>query len=318
MTEFALDLPPSIRLVEVGLRDGLQSVEKPLPTEQKLELIESLIAAGVTEIEAVSFAHPAVLPQLADAEAVMRAVPRPPGVAYRGLAPNLRGAQRALESGVDDVVVVVSADEGVSIRNQRRSVEQMLRELDQIGEAVAASTSGLIVAVACAFFAPTRGEVTREERLRVVDAASAAGARGVYLAGTTGQEHPAEFARGIAEVRHRHPELEIGVHLHNRNGFASANALVAMAAGADWIEAAFAGLGGDLWFPGDPLVLGNAPMEDLIHLCAGLGVRTGIDLDRYRAVADRVVELTGRPSASFVSRGGTRDGLAAASWPDDV
>ncbi len=308
-------LPPSIRLVEVGLRDGLQSVTETIRTEHKIELVHLLIDAGVREIEAVSFAHPKVLPQLADAAEVMAAVPRLPGITYRGLAPNLRGAQRAVECGLDELVVVVSADEEVSLRNQRLSVDQILADLATIGNLTQAAGVRLVVAVACAFFAPARGPVTRAERLRIVDAAVDAGARGVYLAATSGEEHPGEMYDGVAEVRRLYPELEVGVHLHNRNGFAPANALASMMAGASWLEGSFAGLGGDLWFPGDPTVLGNAALEDLVHLCQCLDIETGIDLEKYRKVSDRIVELTGRPSSSFVSRGGTRAELAAAHWP---
>lgn len=308
-------LPAAIRLVEVGLRDGLQSVSSTLRTEDKVEVVHLLIEAGVSEIEAVSFAHPKVLPQLADAEAVMASVPRVPGVRYRGLAPNLRGAQRAVDCGLDELVVVVSADEEVSRRNQRLGVDQVLADLARIGTLADDAGIRLVVAVACAFFAPARGPVTRAERLRVVDAAVQAGAQGVYLAATSGQEHPGELYDGIRETGSLYPDLDLGVHLHNRNGFAAANALAAMAAGAHWLEGSFAGLGGDLWFPGDPSVLGNAALEDLVHLCDCLGIETGIDLEKYRKVSDRIVELTGRPSASFVSRGGTRTNLAQASWP---
>ena len=162
---------------------------------------------------------------------------------------------------------------------------------------------------------PARGPVTVAETHRVVDAAVAAGASGGYLAGTSGREHPGEFAAGIARVRGRHPVLEVGVHLHARNGFAMANALASMAADASWLEGSFAGLGGDLWFPGDPTVLGNAPVEDLLHLCASMGIETGIRLEAYLGVVDRVVALTGRQATSFVTRGGTREQLARASWP---
>lgn len=308
-------LPASVRLVEVGLRDGLQSVPEPLPTARKLELVQLLIDAGVREIEAVSFAHPKVLPQLADAAEVMAGVPRVPGVRYRGLAPNFRGAERAVDCGLDELVVVVSADEEVSRRNQHLTVSEALSDLARIGDLAEASGLRLVTAVACAFFAPARGPVPAAERHRVLDAAAAAGSAGVYLAGTSGQEEPGEIYDGVAEVRSGYPGLEVGVHLHNRNGFAPANALAALQAGVDWLEGSFAGLGGDLWFPGDPAVLGNAPFEDLVHLCGGLGIKTGIDLPAYMLASERIAALTGRASASFVSRGGTRTELAAASWP---
>ena len=308
-------LPEAIRLVEVGLRDGLQAVPTPLSTQDKVAIVEGLIAAGVREIEAVSFAHPKVLPQLADAEAVMAAVPRPKGVTYRGLVPNLRGAQRAVSTGLDEWTLVIAADEETSLRNQRRTIAQMLEELDAVARLAQEHEVRLIVAVACAFFAPARGPVPREDYLRVVDSAVEAGVPALYLACTTGQEHPGEVGERVHEVRERHTHLDVGVHLHNRNGFASANAVAAMQAGATWLEGSFAGLGGDLWFPGDPTVLGNAPLEDLIHLCDGLGVTTGICLEKYLPVARRVEELTGIPSTSFVARGGTRDDLAKAEWP---
>lgn len=312
-----LGLPERTRLVEVGLRDGLQAVPTPLATADKVAIVEALIEAGVREIEAVSFAHPAVLPQLADAEAVMAAVPRQEGITYRGLVPNLRGAQRAVDCGLDEWTLVIAADEETSLRNQRRTVTQMLDELTAVAALAAEHEVRLVVAVACAFFAPARGPVPRGEYLRVVDAAVDAGVEALYLACTTGQEHPLEVAQRLTEVRQRHTGLDLGVHLHNRNGFAAANALAALQVGVDWLEGSFCGLGGDMWFPGDPSVLGNAPMEDLIHLCDSLGVETGISLERYLPIASRVVELTGVPSTSFVARGGSRDDLASASWPTE-
>lgn len=309
--------PASIRVVEVGLRDGLQAVLDPiLSTTDKVEVVRLLIDAGVREIEAVSFAHPKVLPQLADAEALMAAVPRVPGVRYRGLVPNEIGARRAVETGLDEIVLVVSADDEVSVRNQGRTVSDMLVELEGVSRLVEHSESDLLVGVACAFFAPARGPVPWAETLRVVDAAADMGAAGLYLAATSGMEHPYELAEGLVRVRERHPHLRLGSHLHNRNGFAMANALAAMGAGVDWLETSFGGLGGDMWFPGHPDVLGNAPTEDLVHLCDTIGVDTGIDLARYREVVDFVARRTGRPSVSFVSRGGTRDELASATWPE--
>lgn len=309
-------LPRSIRLVEVGLRDGLQAVDTIVPTADKVAIVEGLIDAGVREIEAVSFAHPRVLPQLADAEDVMAAVPRGAGVVYRGLVPNLRGAERAVDCGLDEWTLVIAADEETSLRNQRRTVDQMLGELVDVARLAETNGVRLVVAVACAFFAPARGAVPREDYLKVVDAAVDAGVPALYLACTTGEEVPVEVGERVREVRERHTSVDVGVHLHNRNGFAPANAIAAMEAGATWLEGSFCGLGGDLWFPGDPSVLGNAALEDLVHLCDGMGVGTGISLDKYREVARRVEELTGVTSRAFVARGGSRQDLAQARWPE--
>lgn len=314
----AWGLPPSARLVEVGLRDGLQAVPRPLGTDTKLAIVDRLIDAGVREIEVASFAHPKVLPQLADAEELLRRVPRDRGVTYRALVPNLRGMGRAAECRLDEVAVVVPADDEMARKNQNRSTAELLQETREIAGIAQHAGQRLIVAVACAFFAPTRGPVPRARRLAVVEAAVEAGADAVYLATTTGQEHPAEVYEGIAEVRDRFPGLSCGAHLHNRNGFAPANALAALAAGADWLETSFSGLGGDMWFPGDPTVLGNMATEDLLHLLQGLGIDTGVDFEKLRRLASDVTEMTSFPVTSFVARGGSRTDLARASWPDQT
>lgn len=311
------DLPESTRIVDVGLRDGLQTIEAPLSTEQKLSIVERLIAAGVTEIEVASFAHPRVLPQLADAEELLARVPRPPHVRYRALVPNTQGASRAAACDIDEVVFVIPADDELARRNQNRSTDQLLVEAGKIREIASSAGQQFTVAIASAFFAPCRGPVPAADRLRVVDGALSAGAESVYLAATTGQENPREFYEGFCEVRDRYPDISFGAHLHNRNGFAPANALAALSAGATWLEASFSGLGGDAWFPGDPTVLGNMPTEDLLHLLDAMGIATGIDLSSYRRLAEDVTALTRFPTVSFVARGGTREDLAQASWPDD-
>jgi hydroxymethylglutaryl-CoA lyase len=309
-------LPDAVTIVDVGLRDGLQAVADPiLSTAQKVAVVEALIDSGVRHIEAVSFAHPRVLPQLADAEAVMAAVPRRSDVTYRGLLPNARAAERAADCGLDQFVAVISADDEVSRRNQRRSTAEVIAELPAIAEAARAADADLIVGIACAFFAPARGPVTWEETQAVLDAAVANGARGVYLACTSGMEDPVAVHRGVRRVIADHPGLEVGVHLHNRNGFAPANALAALTAGATWLESAFGGLGGDMWFPGDPTVLGNHPTEDLVALMDAVGVYTGIELARYLDVVRLTAELTSTDPVSFVWRGGTRAQLADADWP---
>lgn len=310
------NLPEQTRVVEVGLRDGLQAVEHRLPTEAKLALVERLIDSGVREIEVASFAHPRVLPQLADAEELLSRVPRDRGVTYRALVPNLRGMMRAAACDLDEVAVVVPADDDMALRNQNRTTAQLLEETREIGRVAADAGQRLIVAVACAFFAPCRGAVAPAARLAVVEGALEAGADAVYLATTTGQEHPGEVFAGIEQVRHRYPDLSCGAHLHNRNGFAPANALAALSAGADWLESSFSGLGGDVWFPGDPTVLGNMATEDLLHLLQGLQISTGIDFEKYRGIAADITEMTGFPTTSFIARGGSRGDLAAASWPD--
>ena len=309
-----LVLPNEIRLVEVGLRDGLQVVEQTLATDEKLNLVRLLLQSGVRHIEAVSFAHPKVLPQLADAEELMALVPRDCGANYRGLVPNLRGAQRAAACDLDEIVALTCADETVTRINQNRTVSEVLSELPSIGETVRAAGARLVVGVAMAFFAPGRGVVPVQERNRCIDAAVDAGATGIYLACSSGMDDPRQVADGVADLRQRHPHVEVGVHLHARNGMALANALAAMSAGAHWLEGAFGGLGGDLWAPGPRDVLGNVPFEDLVHMTECLGVRTGVDLNEYMKVVFAAEALTGWKPRSSVITGGTRAALAEFDW----
>jgi hydroxymethylglutaryl-CoA lyase len=317
MTGNPADLMPTrLRVVEVGMRDGLQAVPEPLPTEAKVGVISGLIEAGVREIEAVSFAHPAVLPQLADAEAVMQSVPRPDGVRYRGLVPNLRGARRASACGLDEVVALTCCDERVSQINQGRGVEEVLRELPEIAEVTAAAGADLVVGIAMAFFATGSGLTDPSVPLAIAARAVDAGATGVYFADTAGMADPVQVSSLIGRARELFGETALGVHLHTRNGLAMANTYAAIQAGIDWVESAFCGLGGDLWFPGDPAVLGNTPTEDVVALTDAIGIETGIDLKRYlRLVADTAA-LVGRDPISYVTRGGTREELAGVDWDD--
>ncbi|MBY6436882.1 hydroxymethylglutaryl-CoA lyase [Rhodococcus kroppenstedtii] len=309
-------LPSRATVVDVGLRDGLQAVTSVVPTDAKLEILHGLVDAGVTTVEITSFAHPRVLPQFADAADVVAQAPRRNGVRYRALVPNLRGAQRACDTAIDEVVMVVPVDPGMAAKNQNSTPERLLAEFDNAVEFAHAAGKTVVAAVATAFFAPCRGVVPEADLTRVVRRVVDGGADGLYLAGTTGMESPGEFYDGVRRYRAQHPGLPIGVHLHNRNGLSTVDALASLAAGADWIEGSFGGLGGDLWFPGDDSVLGNAAVEDLLVLLHGLGIDTGIDEARYGDVVARAAEITGVPAYSFVARGGTRDALAAASWPD--
>lgn len=309
----SLALPDEVRLVEVGLRDGLQVVTRPVATADKLRLVELLIESGVRHIEAVSFAHPRTLPQLADAEKLMAQVPRGK-VVYRGLVPNLRGAQRAAECGLDEIVALTCTDETVTRINQNRTVAEVLAELPAIAETARATGARLLVGVAMAFFAPGRGAIGEEDRNRCIDAAVDAGASGIYLACSSGMDDPGQVADGVASLRQRHPHVEVGVHLHARNGMALANALAAMASGAVWLEGAFGGLGGDLWAPGPEAVLGNVPFEDLVHMTDCLGIETGIDLAAYLRVVAAAESMTGWRPLSAVVAGGTRNDLADFDW----
>lgn len=310
------DIQPSLRVVEVGLRDGLQTVPKVLTTDEKLLIVDRLLDAGAREIEVASFAHPKVLPQLGDAEAVLAGVPRPPGVSYRALVPNLRGAERAAECEVDVLVALVSCDDEVSRINQGMPTAAAVQQLPAIGRIAESIGAELSIGLAMAFFAPCAGPMDPIHRASVVARVVDAGARSVYFADTVGMAHPRQVAEVLTTTREAHPDLQVGLHLHARNGFALANAYTALTLGVDWLESSFCGLGGDLWFPGAPEVLGNLATEDLLLFAEAIGVSTGVDRTAYRAVSELAAALTEEAPRDHLTRGGAPEELAAMTWDE--
>jgi hydroxymethylglutaryl-CoA lyase len=307
-------LPRSMRVVEVGMRDGLQSVRSVVSTPDKVRLVESMIDAGVREIEVVSFAHPKVLPQMADAEKLLASVPRIPGVSYRALVPNAVGARRAIESGVDEIVALTCTDPDVLMINQRRTTDQMWDELDEIMQVC--GDTPVTVAIVMSFFAYGAGLVSPVRLDAFIDRIVSSGARSIYVADSSGLGDPRQVHDALGRIHRRHPNVSVGIHLHTRAGFALANALAALLAGVDWIEGAFCGLGGDLWLPGDNDVLGNLPTEDLVAMLEYMGVGTGVDLERFSDTVRLAEDLTGFRAFGHYTRGGSREEMANIIWEE--
>lgn len=307
-------MPRSMRVVEVGMRDGLQSVRKTIPTSEKLQLVESLLESGVTEIEVASFAHPKVLPQLADAEALLAVVPRQEGFHYRGLVPNAHGARRAIDSGVNEIVALTCTDPEITMINQRRTHPEMWDELDNILSA--AGDTPVTVAIVMSFFAYGTGLVDPERLDAFVDQIVSAGATSIYVADSAGLADPRQVFDAIRRIKSHRPNLKVGVHLHTRGGFALANTLAAMQAGVDWVEGAFCGLGGDLWLPGDSDVLGNTPTEDLVAMLLYMGISTGINLEKYGDTVELAKGITGSPAYGHFTRGGSRIEMQEIDWKE--
>lgn len=294
-------------IVEVGPRDGLQALERIYPTEVKLRLIERLLEAGLTEIEAVSFVHPDVVPQLADAEEVMRSVPRPDGVRYRGLVPNRRGAERAAQAGVDAMLGLLSASETYSRRNQNRSVEEALVELEGVAEVAGQDGTPLAVVISCAIFSPWEGFSPPERVLGLIERIEPLEPAEVSVATTAGMAGPRRVGELCRRIRERWPDLTLSVHLHNANGLALANALAAWQAGVRRFDASLCGIGGGIVLEKGEHDTGNVATEDLVGMLDELDAETGLDpaalVEAARDV-DRLLEI-GR--TGFWGRSGTPD-----------
>ena len=306
-----LTFASEVEVVEVGPRDGLQSLATTYPVEIKLQLLDLLADAGFRTIEVTSFTRPDVVPQLADAAELMRRLVRRPGVRYRVLVPNLRGAERALESGADELLGLITASDTYNIRNSNMDVARNLEQLEQVAAAAAHAGAALTVAVGLAFFCPYEGDTPPERVLAIIERLHAAGVRRLYCATSIGMDGPREVHDLCCRIAERFPDVSLGLHLHDANGMGLANALAGMDAGVRWFEGSIAGLGGALAAPGTPGDHGNVASEDLAALFAGMGVRTGLDVERVRSASLAIAALLGvEPSSSLTASGTKQDVLA--------
>lgn len=310
-------MPPSIPPVdvlisEVGPRDGLQSIDRCLPTSAKLAWITALHAAGLREIEVGSFVPARLLPQMADVAEVVRHARTLPGLTVMALVPNRRGAEAALEAGVHKLTLPVSASAAHSLANVRRTREQMVEELRRI---VAlrdeqAPQVHIEAAVSTAFGCTLQGVVPEDEVIRLAEQLVAAGSDETGLSDTTGMAHPAQVRRLFGRLRSAIGERAGAAHLHNTRGLGLANCLAALDAGVRTFDASQGGLGGCPFAPG---ASGNVVTEDLVYMFEAMGLRTGVDLHRL-AAARRVLQqgLPGEPVYGMVVDAGLAPGFVYA------
>ncbi len=299
--------PKKVLVGEVGPRDGLQIERDFIPTATKIELIDGLIDAGVPEIEYASFVSPRAVPQMADAAEVLAGLDRSRGAHLVALVPNAKGAERAVEAGVDELRVFVSASESHNRKNVNRSVEESLRgfaEVVAIAEAGGRPVSG---AIATSFGCPFEGDVPVEQVGRIARRFLELGFVGVGLGDTTGMATPPLVSERCRHLQAEVPDLPITLHFHNTRGIGLANVMAGLDEGVDRYESSFAGLGGCPFAPG---ATGNICTEDLVFLLHEMGIETGIDLEKLCAVARRVEEVVGRPLPGQVMKAGPRLNLS--------
>lgn len=279
--------PTHVSLVDVTPRDGLQDAPSSISTEEKLQFIALLIAAGVRKIEATSFMRASWIPQLADADAVAAALPRAEGVTYSGLVPNMRGYERARAAHLDEIVLVVSASESHNRANLNRSVDESLAQLREVAQAAHADGIQVCGAVATAFGCPFEGEVSLSSVMHVVDAYLDMGVQALHLSDSIGTGNPRIISDAFTTVRRQAPaEVQLGAHLHDRAGLALANVYAAFRAGATSFDGAVGGLGGCPYAPGAP---GNLATSALVTLFESMGYSTGISLPALYEAQDYVM-----------------------------
>jgi hydroxymethylglutaryl-CoA lyase len=296
------DLPRQISVREVGPRDGLQN-EDPVPTQAKIELIDRLSATGVQRIEAVSFVRPDAIPQMADADEVWRGIDRAASVRYSALVPNLRGAGRALDSGLAEIEAVVSASDTHNRKNVNRSTAESLDDIAQVIALAHERGATCQVIVSTAWGCPYEGDVPVERVVATASRALADGADTVSFGDTTGMATPGRVKRLIGEFRAAHPEADLNLHFHNTRGTGLANVLAALEMGVSDFDASVGGLGGCPYAPG---ATGNIATEELVHMVEDMGVGTGIDLAALIDAAADAERIIGRQLPSQVLRAGPR------------
>jgi hydroxymethylglutaryl-CoA lyase len=291
----------SIQIVEVSPRDGLQNEPVVLDTCHKITLVEQLVAAGARRVEVTSFVRADRVPQMADAEQVLAGIPRVPGVSYAGLVLNGRGAQRAVNGGVDELNYVVPATDAFGERNQAATVAQAVARLEGVAEVAAAAGLRLTVTVAVAFGCPYQGEVATDQVARVVrEVLAVGGFHELALADTIGSGVPADVTARFNAVTVL-TDLPTRAHFHDTRKTGLANVMAAIDAGVRVLDSSAAGLGGCPFAPG---AAGNVATEDLIWLLARSGYRTGLDLAAITAAGATVCGHLGtRPRSGVGSAG---------------
>ena len=291
--------PGEVTLVEVGPRDGLQNEAGTLTLIDKLQLIDDLGAAGLTVIEAGSFVNPRWVPQMADSEAVFQAIKRKPGVRYSALTPNIKGLERAISAGADEVAVFAAASESFSHKNINCSIDESLARFAPVMEQAAERGLPVRGYVSCVLGCPYEGEVSTDAVAAVTDKLLQMGCYEVSLGDTIGTGTAGSMKALLDRLLADFTPDQLAVHCHDTYGQALANILVALEQGIATIDSSVAGLGGCPYAKG---ASGNVASEDVVYMLEGMGIRTGIDLSALVAAGNRISAALGRDTLSRVAR----------------
>jgi hydroxymethylglutaryl-CoA lyase len=294
-------LPDRVSVYEVSPRDGLQNEASPLPLHAKKRLIEALLAAGLRRIELTSFVSPRWVPQLADAEELARELQPPDGVVFSALCPNAKGFERARAVGLQEIAVFMSASETHNQKNTNKSIEQSLDTFREVVPPALGAGMRVRAYVSTVWGCPYEGEVDPARALDITRRLIELGCYQVSLGDTIGVGTPLQTRRIVEMFSSEFPKHKLALHFHDTRGTALANALVGLELGIRDFDASVAGLGGCPYAPG---AAGNLATEDLVYMLHGMGVQTGIDLDKL-IEAGRVAEaVVGRKLPGKVHQAG--------------
>lgn len=268
--------PASVRIREVGPRDGIQSEKADIATEDKVALIDALSGTGLRYIEAVSFVSPKAIPQMADARQVWDGIQRNREVFYSALVPNRKGAEAAAEAGVDGLQVFIAASDGYNLRNVKRTVRESMPNVADVVDVARTNDLPVEGTISVAFGDPYDGEVRPERVVEVTGWMVEAGVSTISYGDTTGMATPRGVREVIEAVRSAFPEVTMNMHFHDTRGTGLANVVTALGLGVDYFDASIGGMGGSPYASG---ATGNIATEDLVHMLEDMGIETGVDLD---------------------------------------
>jgi hydroxymethylglutaryl-CoA lyase len=293
-----------LELVEVSPRDGLQNEPDIVSTENKLALIDRIIAAGFRRLEAASFVNPKKVPQMADGDAVFAGLPKRNDVTFIALALNLRGVERALAAGAKEINYVFCASDGFSIRNNGGTVEETFRVWPEVAETAKRGGARLSATISTAFGCPFDGEVSIERVVAVAEMCANQEIFELALADTIGVASPKDVHERFRAIKGVTEGVQLRAHFHNTRNTALANAVAAVEEGVRVLDGSLGGIGGCPFAPG---AAGNVPTEDLAYMFARMGFDTGVDLDKAVVAAKFTGGVLGRQTPGMVSR--------APKWP---
>lgn len=298
-----MNLPASVRIREVGPRDGIQSERTQVATTDKVALIDALGRTGIRYIEAVSFVSPKAIPNMADAREVWASIERDPDIFYSALVPNGRGAEIAAEVGVDGMQVFVAASDSYNLRNVRKKARESMSDVEAvvaIGNAAGIPVEGT---VSTAFGCPYEGDITPARVLEVSRWMADVGIATISYGDTTGMGTPRRVREVIDALRTGLPDLTLNMHFHDTRGTGLANCLTALEMGIDYFDASIGGMGGSPYAEG---ATGNVATEDLVHMLIDMDIATGIDLDALLEAGRLAQGFIGGPLPSKLLRAGPR------------
>lgn len=295
--------PKRVEITEVGPRDGLQAEHDFIPTDAKIRFVNALIAAGVPRIEFSSFVSPKAVPQLADVAEVLAGADRSKGCVLAALVPNGRGAIRAAEAKVDEMIVFLSASESHNMKNVNRTVAQSLEGFEHVAKVAQEAGIPVSGAIATSFGCPFEGDVPVENVVRIAKRYKELGFTAVDLGDTTGMATPPIVTRLVRALQDAIPDLPIALHFHNTRGLGFVNVMAGLEEGIDRFDSSFGGIGG---CPFAPKATGNICTEDLVYLLDEIGIETGIDVRRLIDLACDVEQVVRHDLPGQVMKAGLR------------